>query len=136
MMMLTLDINKYQTITFLDFCAGIGGGRIALENLGMTCLGFSEIDKDAEITYREFFKKDEVNYGDLMKINPDDLPNFDFMIGGFPCQTFSIVGTRCGLDDKERGQIIYGLVKILKAKKVKYFILENVKGLVINELNL
>jgi len=53
-----------------------------------------------------------------MKINPDDLPNFDFMIGGFPCQTFSIVGTRCGLDDKERGQIIYGLVKILKAKKL------------------
>jgi len=66
------------SLNFLYFCAGIGGGRIALENLGMTCLGFNEIDKDAEITYREFFKKDEVNYSDLMKINPDDLPNFDF----------------------------------------------------------
>ncbi|CAA6820101.1 MAG: cytosine specific DNA methyltransferase (BSP6IM) [uncultured Sulfurovum sp.] len=65
-----------------------------------------------------------------MQINPDDLPNFDFMVGGFPCQTFSIIGTRCGLDDEERGQIIYGLVKILKAKDVKYFILENVKGLI------
>jgi len=115
---------------FIDFCSGIGGGRIGLENLGMNCLGFSEIDKDAEITYREFFGDDEVNYGDLMQIEPKDLPDFDFMVGGFPCQTFSIIGTRCGLDDEERGQIIYGLVKILKAKNVKYFILENVKGIV------
>jgi len=120
----------YIPKTFLDFCSGIGGGRIALENLGMNCLGFSEIDKDAELTYREFFGEDEVNYGDLMKIEPKDLPDFDFMVGGFPCQTFSIVGKRCGLDDDERGQIIYGLVKILKAKSVKYFILENVKGLI------
>jgi len=119
-----------QNIKFMDFCAGIGGGRIGLESLGMSCLGFSEIDRDAEVTYRDFFGQDEVNYGDLMQINPDDLPDFDFMVGGFPCQTFSIIGTRCGLDDEERGQIIYGLVKILKAKDVKYFILENVKGLI------
>jgi len=117
-------------LRFLDFCSGIGGGRIGLENLGMNCLGFSEIDKDAEITYREFFGDDEVNYGDLMQIEPNDLPDFDFMVGGFPCQTFSIIGMRCGLDDEERGQVIYGLVKILKAKNVKYFILENVKGIV------
>jgi len=119
-----------KNIKFMDFCAGIGGGRIGLENLGMSCLGFSEIDKDAEITYKHFFGKDEENYGDLMKINPDDLPDFDFMVGGFPCQTFSILGKRCGLEDEERGQVIYGLVKILKAKNVKYFILENVKGLI------
>ncbi len=117
-------------INFLDFCSGIGGGRIGLENLGMNCLGFSEIDKNAEITYREFFGDNEVNYGDLMQIDPKNLPDFNFMVGGFPCQTFSIIGTRCGLDDKERGQIIYGLVRILKAKSVKYFILENVKGLI------
>lgn len=119
-----------KDIKFMDFCAGIGGGRIGLENLGMQCLGFSEIDKDAEITYKHFFGKDEKNYGDLIKINPDDLPDFDFMVGGFPCQTFSIIGDRCGLEDKERGQVIYGLVKILKAKNIKYFILENVKGLI------
>ena len=118
-----------KNIKFMDFCAGIGGGRIGLENLGISCVGFSEIDKDAEVTYKEFFGKDEKNYGDLMKINPNDLPDFDFMVGGFPCQTFSIIGTRCGLDDENRGQVIYGLVKILKAKNVKYFILENVKGL-------
>jgi len=119
-----------KNIKFMDFCAGIGGGRIGLEELGMQCLGFSEIDKDAEFTYRNFFGQNEVNYGDLMKINPNDLPSFDFMVGGFPCQTFSIIGDRCGLEDKERGQVIYGLVKILKAKKIKYVILENVKGLI------
>lgn len=118
-----------QNIKFMDFCAGIGGGRIGLENLGMSCLGFSEIDKDAEVTYKDFFGQDEVNYGDLMQIKLDELPDFDFMVGGFPCQTFSIIGSRCGLDDEERGQVIYGLVKILKAKNFKYFILENVKGL-------
>jgi len=119
-----------KNIKFMDFCAGVGGGRIGLENLGMSCVGFSEIDKDAEITYKHFFGQNEKNHGDLMKINPDDLPDFDFMVGGFPCQTFSIIGTRCGLEDEERGQVIYGLVKILKAKNVKYFILENVKGLI------
>ncbi len=113
---------------FIDFCSGIGGGRLGLENLGMKCLGFSEIDQNAENTYRQFFGNNEPNYGDLMKINPSHLPNFDLLVAGFPCQAFSIVGQRHGLIDK-RGQIIFGLLKIMKAKKIKYFILENVKGL-------
>lgn len=113
---------------FIDFCSGIGGGRLGLEKLGMECIGFSEIDKKAENTYRYFFGNDEINYGDLMKINPFDLPDFDLLVAGFPCQSFSIVGQRKGLTD-ERGQIIFGLLKIMKAKKIKYFILENVKGL-------
>ena len=121
-------MENIKNIKFVDFCAGIGGGRIGLENLGMQCVGFSEINKSAEKTYRLFFGEEEKNYGDLMKINTDDLPDFDLMIAGFPCQTFSVIGQRKGMCDK-RGQIIFGLVKIMKAKNLKYFILENVKGL-------
>ena len=121
-------MENIKNIKFVDFCAGIGGGRIGLENSGMQCVGFSEINKNAEKTYRLFFGEEEKNYGDLMKINTDNLPNFDLMIAGFPCQTFSVIGQRKGMCDK-RGQIIFGLVKIMKAKNLKYFILENVKGL-------
>ena len=124
-------MNKQQNkekIKFIDFCAGIGGGRVGLENLEMRCVGFSEINRNAEKTYREFFGKEEKNYGDLTKINPDDLPDFDLMIAGFPCQTFSVLGRRAGMKDR-RGQIIFNLIDIMKGKNLKYFILENVKGL-------
>lgn len=118
-----------KQIKFMDFCAGIGAGRLGLENLGMKCVGFSEIDKEAEKTYRAFFGEEEKNYGDLTKINPEELPDFEMMIAGFPCQTFSVVGKRDGMNDK-RGQVIYGLINIMLGKNLKYFILENVKGLV------
>jgi len=114
---------------FVDFCAGIGAGRLGLENVGLSCIGFSEIDKYSERTYREFFGPEEKNHGDLMKINANDLPDFDLMIAGFPCQSFSVIGQRKGMND-HRGQIIYGLIKIMNAKNLPYFILENVKGLV------
>lgn len=117
-----------NNLKFIDFCAGIGGGRIGLENLGMKCVGFSEIALSYIKTYREFFGQDEKNYGNLMKINPDDLPDFDLMIAGFPCQTFSVIGQRTGMNDK-RGLIILGLIDIMTGKNLKYFILENVKGL-------
>jgi len=117
-----------KKLKFMDFCAGIGAGRLGLQNLGLECVGFSEIDKNAERTYREFFGYEEKNYGDLMKINPNDLPDFDLMIAGFPCQSFSVIGQRKGMNDL-RGQIIYGLIKIMNAKNLPYFILENVKGL-------
>lgn len=121
-----------KKMKFIDFCAGIGAGRLGLENLGLSCAGFSEIDKYAERTYREFFGQEEKNHGDLMKINPADLPDFDLMIAGFPCQSFSVIGQRKGMND-HRGQIIYGLIKIMNAKNLPYFILENVKGLVNHE---
>jgi len=117
-----------KKLKFMDFCSGIGAGRLGLQNLGLECVGFSEIDKNAEKTYREFFGYEEKNYGDLMKINPNDLPDFDLMIAGFPCQSFSVIGQRKGMNDL-RGQIIYGLIKIMNAKNLPYFILENVKGL-------
>lgn len=127
-----MNTKQAKNLKFVDFCAGIGAGRLGLQNLGLTCLAFSEIDKYAEKTYREFFGHEEKNHGDLMKINPNDLPNFDLMIAGFPCQSFSVIGQRKGMNDK-RGQIIYGLIKIMNGKNLPYFILENVKGLVNHE---
>lgn len=124
--------NQNTKIKFMDFCAGIGAGRLGLENLGLNCVAFSEIDRYAEKTYREFFGEEEKNHGDLMKINPTDLPNFDLMVAGFPCQSFSVIGQRKGMND-HRGQIIYGLIKIMNGKNLPYFILENVKGLVNHE---
>jgi DNA (cytosine-5)-methyltransferase 1 len=115
----------------MDCCAGIGAGRLGLERgLNAICVGYSEIIKTSIKTYNILHNtKDEKNFGDLTKINTVELPDFDVMIAGFPCQTFSIIGQRKGLED-DRGQIIYHLIKILKDKNVPYFILENVKGLI------
>jgi len=129
---MSMATTQNSKMKFMDFCAGIGAGRLGLENLGLSCVGFSEIDRYAEQTYREFFGEEEKNHGDLMKINANDLPDFDVMIAGFPCQTFSVIGQRKGMGD-HRGQIIYGLIKIMNAKNLPYFILENVKGLVNHE---
>lgn len=117
---------------FFDFCSGIGTARIALESLGHRCVGHAEIDAKAIQTYQLFFGDEEKNWGDLMQIDPAELPDFDLMVAGFPCQSFSIVGKRQGLED-ERGQIIHGLCRILKRKHPKQFLLENVKGLLNHE---
>lgn len=123
-----MTTTQTKNLKFMDFCAGIGAGRLGLEKNGLSCVGFSEIDRQAEITYRKFFGEDEINHGDLTKIDPKKLPDFEMMIAGFPCQTFSVIGQRKGMGD-ERGQIIFSLIKIMLAKNLKYFILENVKGL-------
>lgn len=103
-------------------------GRIGLENNNLKCVAHSEIDNITNKTYRLLFGEEEINFGDLMKIDTNSLPDFDILIGGFPCQTFSIVGKRAGFEDN-RGLVIYGLIKILKEKNISAFILENVKGL-------
>jgi len=123
-----MTTTQAKQLKFIDFCAGIGAGRLGLEKNGLSCVGFSEIDKQAEITYRKFFGEEEINLGDLTKIDHKKLPDFEMMIAGFPCQTFSVIGQRKGMGD-ERGQIIFSLIKIMLAKNLKYFILENVKGL-------
>lgn len=94
----------------------------------MRCVGHAEIDPKPHHTYQLFFGEYEKNWGDLMAINPADLPDFDLMVAGFPCQTFSIAGKRDGMEDV-RGQIIHGLCRILNRKQPKHFLLENVKGL-------
>lgn len=119
-----------KKLRFFDFCAWIGAGHSALHNLWWECVWFSEINEKSEKTYRLLNNADKIqNYGDLMKINADTIPDFDVAIWWFPCQSFSIVWKRKWMED-ERWQIIYGITRILKEKSVKYFILENVKWLV------
>lgn len=122
-------IKIMNNLTFIDFCAGIGAGRLGLQMNGLKPIAYSEINNHSEKTYKILFGDKEQNLGDLTKINIDALPNFNLMIGGFPCQTFSIVGKRQGFHDR-RGQIIFSLLKILDDKSVPYFIFENVKGLI------
>lgn len=116
----------------MDFCAGIWCWRIWLEKAWFKCVAFSEINANSEITYRTFFWKEEENYWDLMNIETEKLPDFDLLIAWFPCQTFSVIWQRKGMDDP-RWQVIFWIRKILKEKNIKYFILENVKWLVNHE---
>lgn len=112
---------------FLELCAGIGGFRQALENLGCECVGYSEIDKYAIKLYSAWYN-DKRNFGDVTKIEAEKLPDFELLVGGFPCQAFSIAGKRGGFDDT-RGTIFFDFARIMKAKKPKFAIFENVKGL-------
>lgn len=91
------------------------------------CIGYSEIDKYATQIYQKNFKN-HYNYGDIKQINAEELPDFDLLVGGFPCQAFSIAGKRKGFDDT-RGTLFFEIARILKAKQPTGFLLENVKGL-------
>jgi DNA (cytosine-5)-methyltransferase 1 len=89
-------------------------------------IGYSEIDKYAINTYEEHFTHD--NYGDATKINPTELPGFDLLVGGFPCQAFSVAGKRLGFNDT-RGTLFFDIARILAEKRPRHLVLENVKGL-------
>jgi len=90
-------------------------------------VGFSEIDKYAISVYERQFNGTP-NYGDITKINAEELPDFDCLVGGFPCQAFSIAGKRGGFEDT-RGTLFFDLARILRAKQPRLFVFENVKGL-------
>lgn len=90
------------------------------------CVGYSEIDKYAIQIYERHFN--HKNYGDATTINPSELPDFDLLVGGFPCQAFSIAGKRGGLNDT-RGTLFYDIARIAKEKRPQHLLLENVKGL-------
>jgi len=113
--------------TFIDLFSGIGGFRIALNNLGGHCLGFSEIDNDAINTYCENFSEAPLqNLGDIKKIKA--LPAHDILTAGVPCQSWSIAGKNLGFDD-DRGQLWNDTLFLLNQSRPKAFIFENVKGL-------
>jgi DNA (cytosine-5)-methyltransferase 1 len=113
---------------FIDLFAGIGGFRLAMQNLGGKCVFTSEWDKDAQKTYRANFG--EVPFGDITKEETKKfIPDgFDVLCAGFPCQAFSIAGKRGGFEDT-RGTLFFDVAEIIKRKKPKAIFLENVKGL-------
>jgi DNA (cytosine-5)-methyltransferase 1 len=113
---------------FIDLFAGIGGFRLALQNLGGKCVFTSEWDKEAQKTYKANFG--EVPFGDITKEDTKKfIPDgFDILCAGFPCQAFSIAGKRGGFDDT-RGTLFFDVAEIIKRKKPKAIFLENVKGL-------
>lgn len=116
-----------KEITFIDLFAGIGGIRLAFERNSMRCVFSSEWDKFAQQTYFENFK--EMPKGDITKISTDDIPNHNILTGGFPCQPFSSIGKRQGFSHKTQGNLFFEIVRILKAKEPRAFMLENVLGI-------
>ncbi len=113
--------------TFIDLFAGIGGMRIAFQNLGGKCVFSSEWDKYAQKTYEYNFG--EIPFGDIKKIDEKGIPRHDILLGGFPCQAFSIAGKRGGFEDT-RGTLFFDVARIIKERQPKAFLLENVKGLI------
>lgn len=114
-------------LKMIDLFAGIGGIRIAFEQNGVQCVKSSEIDQYACKTYKDNFGEEPL--GDITKIEPNDLPEFDIIAGGFPCQPFSLGGLRKGFEDT-RGTLFFEVARLIKARKPKAFFLENVEGIV------
>lgn len=111
---------------YLSLFSGIGGFELGLGD-EHECVGFSEIDKYAIKIYKEQFPH-HTNYGNITEIPAESLPDFDLLVGGFPCQSFSIAGKRRGFEDT-RGTLFFDIARILKAKQPRLLVLENVKGL-------
>ena len=119
-----------MTIKYFDMFAGIGGFRSGLEAIGgFECVGYCEIDKYAKQAYEAMYDTGgELYFDDARKIIPEQLPDFDLLVGGFPCQSFSIAGARKGFEDT-RGTLFFEIARISAVKKPKYLFLENVPGL-------
>lgn len=119
-----MDWNNFR---FIDLFAGIGGIRLGFESIGGHCVFSSEFDEDACKTYEANFG--EHPSGDITKIAARDIPNFDILLGGFPCQAFSIIGKKEGFDNETCGTLFFEIERILKEKMPKAFMLENVRNL-------
>ena len=129
--------NKFK---FIDLFAGIGGFHLAMHRLGGECVFASEVDNFARQTYQHNFKKtspelfnDGLFNDDIRNIMPEEIPDFDVLCAGFPCQPFSQAGQKRGFEDNhssERGNLFFNITEIIEVKKPKAFFLENVTGLI------
>ena len=115
---------------YIDLFSGIGGLRIPFDELGGKCVFSAEIDKDARRTYlNNFGDIDHIFAEDIREIEPRDIPDFDLLLAGFPCQPFSHAGLKKGFNDT-RGTLFFEIASILRFHRPKAFLLENVRGLV------
>ena len=121
--------DRIRKIRYFSIFSGIGGFEYGMEQSrhSFECVGYSEIDKYARQIYERHYPNHPY-YGDARLINTKDLPQFDLLVGGFPCQSFSIAGKGRGFDDT-RGTLFFEVARILKDKRPRYFLLENVRNL-------
>lgn len=122
--------NHRSKFKFIDLFAGIGGLRLGFQLEGGDCVFTSEWDKYAQLTYRANFGDEP--QGDITKINENEIPDHDILLGGFPCQSFSHAGKKLGFEDT-RGTLFFDVARIINKKRPHAFLLENVKGLVSHE---
>ncbi len=115
---------------FIDLFCGLGGFRMGFEKSNFQCVFSSDINKHIRQTYEANFG--ERPAGDITKLDPAEMPDFDVMVGGFPCQPFSISGKKKGFEDT-RGTLFFDICKIIKEKKPKVVVLENVKHLIYHD---
>jgi DNA (cytosine-5)-methyltransferase 1 len=120
-----------EVMKYISLFAGIGGFDLALNRLGHECVWANEWDKYAGQIYNSRFNT-KIDSRDIRLVKTDELPDFDLLVGGFPCQAFSIAGKRLGFEDT-RGTLFFEIARIIKDKRPKYFLLENVKGLLSHE---
>ena len=118
---------NWSNFRFIDLFAGIGGIRLGFESVGGKCVFSSEFDEVACKTYEANFG--EHPSGDITKIEAKDIPDFDILLGGFPCQAFSIIGKKEGFENETCGTLFFEIERILKEKMPKAFMLENVRNL-------
>ena len=119
-----------KNIRFIDLFAGIGGFRQGFEKEGFQCVFTSEIDKACQDVY--FDNYGEMPSGDITQINPKNIPDFEILLGGFPCQPFSISGKKRGFEDT-RGTLFFDICRIIEEKYPKVIVLENVKHLIYHD---
>ena len=121
-----MNKKKYKS---LDLFAGVGGIRMGFEKAGFETIFGNDFDAYCKVTYDLNFKQVPLTVSDIAKIKSNDLPSFDILLGGFPCQPFSIAGYRRGFLDTGRGDLFFEIVRILRDKKPTVVFLENVKNL-------
>jgi DNA (cytosine-5)-methyltransferase 1 len=120
---------KQKTYKTIDLFAGIGGVRIGFERAGFKTVFSNDFDAYCKATYDINFKDAHLMVSDIAKVKSTSLPDFDILLGGFPCQPFSIAGYRRGFLDTGRGDLFFEIIRILRDKKPQAVFLENVKNL-------